>query len=438
MKKTYLRKKLPPIMYAGLWVMVIYCGFFPHAWAHRKHYLQIDEIVIVGAKHTRPHIIIQELTFREGEHISYEQIQQSRQAILNLALFNKVELEIDGKVLRIHIKEKKYFLALPEVRHKQETGISVGGYVNFDNLLGLNQYLKIRYRSIEAAQSKSGVSQTLSAQYIYPRIGGSLYNLDTNFNIATEPVDLQPTTSPLMTYNRRDYLVKLLASKWINKNRVSKGWRVGGGALTNWRTNSLNATYQSQVPEGRISALIIQNTYTDINNLIYSVSGYEYNINLELGAQLLSSDYDYYKITFQYDLFYPLSKPHQNFNVEFNLATASRKIFDAYNYSLGGFDGLRGYDNGEVYGNITHLTRFEYLSPVFNSIKWRSVTFFDIGNAFERSGKLDIFDLRYSVGLGLRFKINFFVDMEMRFDVAHNLTNDKPQIYATIRKIREK
>lgn len=418
--------------------MVIYCSFFPHAWAHRKHALQIDDIVIVGAKHTRSHIILQELTFHKGEHISFEQIQQSRQAILNMGLFNHVELELDGRILRIHVKEKKYFLALPEVRHKQETGISVGGYMYFDNLMGLNQHLKIRYRSVDAAQSKSGASEALIFQYNYPRIGGSLYNIDTNFNIATEPVDLQINTSPLLTYKRWSYLAKLLASKWLSKKRVSQGWRVGGGLLTNWRTNSLDATYQTQVPEGRISAVIVQNTYTNINNLIYSISGYEYHLDLELGTMLLDSDYDYYKIGIQYDLYYPLSKPHRNFNVEFNFSTASRKIFNEYNYSLGGFDGLRGYDNGEVYGNVSHLTRFEYLSPVFNNNKLRAVTFFDIGNAFDRFRKIDLLDMRYSVGLGLRFKINFFVDMEMRLDVAQNLTNDKPQIYATIKKIRER
>src|SRR5687767_5164893 len=61
-------------------------------------YVTVRSIELYGLKHTREHIVYRELTFQTGDSILQSEIgnviERNRHNLLNMALFNEVEINI--------------------------------------------------------------------------------------------------------------------------------------------------------------------------------------------------------------------------------------------------------------------------------------------------------------------------------------------------------
>jgi outer membrane protein assembly factor BamA len=107
---------------------------------------RIQNIVIIGNKHTEENVIRRELTFQIGDTVSEEDLELSRQRLLNLYLFHRVELYLVpqdeyGNILIIEVTEQIYFYPVPILRmnerdwSKWSYGLSVIHY----NFRGQNE-----------------------------------------------------------------------------------------------------------------------------------------------------------------------------------------------------------------------------------------------------------------------------------------------------------
>ncbi len=77
----------------------------------------VDTIIITGNKKTKPNIISRELTFKQGDTIHNWQYQQeqSRRQLINLFLFNEIDIQRNGSVVTIHVTERWYLWPYPEL-----------------------------------------------------------------------------------------------------------------------------------------------------------------------------------------------------------------------------------------------------------------------------------------------------------------------------------
>ena len=48
----------------------------------------------------------------------------------------------------------------------------------------------------------------------------------------------------------------------------------------------------------------------------------------------------------------------------------------------------------------------------------------DVGNAWEDTSDVDLSDLRYSAGIGLRWKLKSFVRVDIRLDISQGFSED--------------
>jgi outer membrane protein insertion porin family len=94
----------------------------------------------------------------------------------------------------------------------------------------------------------------------------------------------------------------------------------------------------------------------------------------------------------------------------------------------GGSTSIRGYEKGEFEGNRMIQLNSEYRFPITDKY-WGGVLFLDGGNAWKRGDSIDIGDINWSTGLGLRLFIKKLVKGVGRLDVAYNMERDEYKAY---------
>ena len=141
--------------------------------------LPVSEIIIIGNELTGTNVIRRELLFTEGDTINAFLLERSRQRILNLYLFNRVEMmpipQEDKKLLLlIEVTERLYFYPVPilTMRERDWKKWSYGASLVHSNFRGQNERLW--------AGIWFGYRPGFGVSYTDPWLGDSLH-LTTSF-----------------------------------------------------------------------------------------------------------------------------------------------------------------------------------------------------------------------------------------------------------------
>lgn len=141
----------------------------------------VSEIIIIGNDLTGDNVIRRELLFAEGDTIDAQILERSRQRILNLYLFNRVEMmaipqENDQLMLLIEVTERLYFYPVPilTMRERDWKKWSYGASLVHANFRGQNERLW--------AGLWFGFRPGFGFSYTDPWLGDTLH-LSTSFSI---------------------------------------------------------------------------------------------------------------------------------------------------------------------------------------------------------------------------------------------------------------
>lgn len=398
----------------------------------------IDEVRFSGNKVTRPETMLQEMTFKPGASATRSDIEASRQAIMNLGIFKEVRAAlappVAGRtVLNITVVEKRYLLPLPRLNRNADGDVSYGAQLRWDNAFGRNQQIKGTYEDMKAARGDASESSQISAEYVYPRISGSPYGLNLNGRWAQQVVDAARVGFPGEVYDVESKFAGLNVSRLLNRTGPSVGWRIGTGL--NWGRNdygnlspSLAALYTDRQRVGwQLGA-----SFFDVRDYLYSRAGEEYGYGLDLGVPALGSDIFYYVHTLylrRYTLI--TERPHVSLDYQLRFGLGSVEESNGLgNFVLGGANTLRGYPRNSIYGNAFVLGNIEYRQPLFGLKELRGLVFFDVGNAYASASDIDLFDLKTSVGIGLRYNVTTFVKVQLRLDYGYAINGGASKGYA--------
>jgi outer membrane protein assembly factor BamA len=428
-------RAVPFLILFPVFLLAISCGSVLAAGAPDQGGGFIEDIRFEGNDRTRPQTMLQEMLVRKGDPADMHKIERSRQAIMDLELFQWVKAELKpgekGKILLIRVKEKHYWLVFPTLSRNADGDITYGGEVRFDNLFGMNQQLKANYKIKDFSDNEVDERRTSSLEYYYPRIKGGPYAVDIEFE--SQESDLDAMRRGLRGQYRKDSTrVEFDVIRWLRLEGPSRGWRATAGLL--W--NDLAYEYVSGVPglfkEGTIVAARLGADYLNVHNHLYSRSGAEYGYNIEIAHDGLGSDEDYTKHEAYYRRYMHVGKrPHTNLNVQVKLGMATDDLLGEPFFSLGGGSSIRGYDRDSMKGNAFIQANVEYLRPLLRkSDALRGVVFVDAGNTYEKIGKIDLADLNASAGVGIRWTIKTFVRLTLRLDAAYAFDTNDTKYYA--------
>jgi outer membrane protein assembly factor BamA len=392
----------------------------------------ISAIQFSGNKVTKDRVLLQELTIKVGDPVEQEKLLASRQSIMDLGLFLSVTVDVnESGVVVFTVKEKHYVLLLPRFSHDSDTNkINPGARLTINNVGGLNQRLKLTYSRSDPEDADQGNQDELGVEFYYPKIQGSKYNLNTSFNIVKAPLQSLQSGAVVAEYDKRDLEFRFLVSRWWRKTAPSSGWLTGVGMHLEKHDYQYISGINDLFIDDHALGVIGEIAYMDVRDYLYSRSGVQYGYSIEHGLKFLGSDYPYTRHLLYYRRYMPLSRPHHNLNIQARLGFSDG---DSNNlgedvFEINGYGDLRAYKD-QVSGDAFALLNIEYLRPLMGRNQMRGLLFVDAGNAYASNSDVDLSDLKWATGLGLRWLIKGYVDLDLSLEYAFNLEDNEDRFY---------
>ena len=397
----------------------------------------IEEIRFVGNKRTKPEILLQELPVGVGDTINSELVERSRQAIMDLGLFKSVKIDLllteTGRIVEITVDEKYYFFPLPRLNRDADGEVSYGVTLRMDNLGGLNQKVKFTYRQARACCGSSDKIDTYSLFYNYPRVAGTHYGLVFSLAHSINPVEDENILGNVIAeYEENFDSAGVGVSRWLSREGPSSGWSLGASVF--WRRLTFSQQSGAPITHAVEKAVGLAGVlrYIDIHDYLFSRSGLEYGFITEQGVDEMGSDAPFSRNQFFYRHYFPAGEieSHKNLNLQLRFGVAGGDVpIDDAPYSLGGSRDLRAYEKNSFSGQSFFLANVEYLTPIGGHNALRGVAFVDFGNTYADNRIIDFGDVEKSAGLGLRYRVKSFVNLQLRIDMGYAFGLSQREVY---------
>ncbi len=398
----------------------------------------LNEIRFEGNLVTREQVMRQELLLREGDEVDIEKVEASRQAIMNLGLFKSVTSRLEGdgngRNLIFSVEERYYLLPIPRLDGDQEEGnYSYGIELRHDNVMGLNHRLKLVYLNEQSTDGTTPLKREAEFKYNIPHIIHTPFSLALQAKrIEEKIIELDDTLSVTIgSYHQAVNSGGFSVSRRVQPNWINQGWTVGGGL------GITEKHYRNQIGSGLLYndsqavALNLGLNYNEVSEYPYHRDGTRYGYTLSVAHPELGSDYNYTRHWLHYRRYQPLQRLDANINSLFRLGLANGQAFNGPSYSIGNSSLLRGYENGYAEGDAMMLLNLEYHHHLSGYRQLRGVVFSDIGNAWKDADDIDLGELLGGVGVGLRWRVQSFVDLTLRIDYARALDYDNNTLTLT-------
>ena len=387
----------------------------------------ISAIEFRGNEVTREEVMLREISVRLGDTADVAQIEHSRQAIQDLGLFRKVEAlqEPDGENTRVvfKVKEKWYLLAYPRLSANTDGQNALGGELRWNNLFGRNHRLRAVASSADNRDEGRGREMKLRASYSAPFVFGTPYGVDLAGARSTTPVE-----GEVASYDESVTELELVGTRHFGlADAASQGWTLGSGIK--WRNEDTQGEFAPD-PWGDTYAWVLRAGYRDVRDHIYSETGTRFEASYDIADQHLGSDYSYSNLKAEIQRSIALGTvPHQTLELSAATGSFNNGPFGRSDYSLGGTNGLRGYDRDRFEGDLYYLLTASYLRPVYRD--WlRFVATFEAGNVFADAGRMNT-EVHTSFELGFRVRVPRLVNFEFELGYAFPIDDDSGRIYGS-------
>lgn len=396
--------------------------------------MTIEEIRFEDNKTTQDRLLREEILFREGDAFSVADLVESRQLIKNLGLFKRVWARAErgetGVIVTFTVREKWYILPIPKLERNSDGDLSYGGELTWDNLWGLNHTLK--FKAEQEDQASGAKQQTLSMNYKVPKFIGTPWGLNSGIKRERTLTDYEPEVPGDTTYEGTyyEYLdrINVGASRWLKRISPSQGW-IAGTSLTWSHVYYEQESGNPLLEEGyRHMNFSFSGGFTAVDDFEYYRSGQRFGATLDLGREQLGSTENYTTINVYWQRYQPLQRPlRANLDMQL-LAGFNQGLDDAF--ELGGADTMRGIvDDEKALGDAFALLNLNWLIPIPRYPVFRWNIFADVGNAWDRD-EIDPLDLKFTFGVGARWKIRALVNTSLRLDVGFDPSTGEYKIYA--------
>ena len=377
-----------------------------------------------GNKHTREAILLQEMRLRPGQRVRRADIEAARQAVMDLGLFKSVRASLEegeeGQVLVITVQEKYYILPAPILDGDPRTqDVEYGLELRLDNLMGLNQRVRLSYAHEDASDDEVPKRDEYRLSYSYPRVIGTPYTVSLDTRLNTEELNARDEADALGRYQRNRLNVSLGASRWLFPQGPSAGWRGGLGVSYASHTYDHVAGVADLFVDAKAVSLDASLGHAEVHEHSYYRTGAAYGWNGTLGLPELGSDFSFTRHLFYLRLYHRLPEQDANINWQLRIGFGRGEVFDDSAYSIGGFATLRGYPT--LRGNAMALSNLEYHQQIPGHPAVSAVSFLDLGNVYPEVIDMDPADLEAGIGFGLRWRVQFLVDVTIAADLGYGL-----------------
>jgi outer membrane protein insertion porin family len=372
---------------------------------------RFGKTIIVGNRQTKYEVIKRELVHKEGETYSSRALMKDRQKLYRLGLFRDVEIETldrEGNKKDVLVKVEEgnpgaFEFGLGYAEYERFRGFAE---VSYRNLWGMNRQGLLR-------AELSSLERRVILQYNEPWFLGRplpfksffLFEDRREINIDDRSTRYRLERYAITAGVEKELTEKVRADFYYEFSLVRTSDVQPDVILSKEDTGSL-----------AISSVRPALIYDTRDNPFDPHKGILAGVSMKVASLVLLSEADFAKIEIFGNNFHRLSK-------RFTLALSMRGGV-AYNFGdtqelplverffLGGRSTVRGYeqdslgpkgeDGNPTGGNAFLLGNIELRTAVGRGLSL--VPFADMGNVWVKTGELDPADLKYTAGIGLRYK----------------------------------
>lgn len=370
------------------------------------------EIRIKGHEdHVREKVIRRAITFTSGEKYTERKLDESHRNLFDLNIFKTALIqpgvpdEGSNRVpVDIQVKPRKKRNIKLGVGYGTDDGLRLQAAWGDRNMTGWADRLTLSAR-------RSDILENIYAEYLVPYFMSARNNLVSNAGYKREEKDyytLHQTGTELNFYRK-------LENNWFS----SIGYMLESNRPENVRVEDADGLADPRDTEDYlVSSVKFHIEHNTIDDVLYSQRGTAVGLTIENASDYLGSEISYIRPGVDARVFVPLS---------WNMVLALRTDFKTIQKSgdtdyipiskqffLGGSKSVRGYgfeklgviDENDVIRDVSGLSSFtgnlELRFPIYND--FGGVAFLDAGALNDDSFRMDFRSLRYTAGLGLRYR----------------------------------
>lgn len=393
----------------------------------------IASIDFSGNKRTRRVLLLEAISFSEGQTCTAELLEHGRQAIMDLQLFKhvftRVSVQGDGIHVRYHVKEKYYILPIPRLSRNSDGDLRGGVKLEANNLWGLNHSLDIKSEVERKDDGKGNESFEHEIEYSTPRIIGSDFGFFTRLSTHESERDLYEGRDVIGFADSTGSGASFATRHWLTPAHSSTRLQLIYGLHWDERDYVLRNGRLGSYRSGDSAAVSLEVKWNNVHTEVYRRRGLSIGAGLVLNRPGLGSDFNYEAATltllhyYPWDIFYL-----DNINTRLRLGYSNGSAFGGENFSLGGGDSIRGLEANSDHGFNLFLLNSQFVSAFKSYPYLRWLVFVDAGNVYAKHS-FDITELETGIGLGLRWKIRAFVRTDLRLDIGHSTREEGNKVY---------
>jgi outer membrane protein assembly complex protein YaeT len=390
-------------------------------------------VEVVGNKSVDEHIIRRQLTFKPGELFQRSVVQDSQRRLYGLELFQFANVEPlnqeqqpDEVPVRVTVAEGNHQRVNFGVGYGTEEKGRVDAEYHHVNFFGgaRTAGAHVRWSSLDR-----GIRLDFNQPYFFrPKLS---LGADGQQWYTYTPAYTSVVSGAKVTLTYRPSEHTSWAASLTSEHDVS--------SITDAAFNDptlrvylialgLDPTTKEQ--NGNLNALGLDFQHTTADNLLNAHRGYQVALHGEEAGRLTPGSFNFYSVSADARQYWPISD---------NLVLASRVSFGnirpagnepanvpfGKKYFLGGATSIRGWGryevsplvSGQPVGGNSEFGFSEELRAVLHG-NFGAVFFFDAGNVWAASWSIDLNDLRYAIGPGLRYLTPIG---PIRFDIGYQL-----------------
>jgi outer membrane protein assembly complex protein YaeT len=402
---------------------------------------------IVGNKSVGENVIRRQITFKPGDVYRRSAIQETQRRLYAMELFQFVNIEPADAAAqapelntRITVAEGKHQRLNGGIGYGTEEKARVDGEYHHLNFLG-------GARSAGAHARWSGFDKGLRLDFLQPYflVPGFSLGVDAQRWYTDTPAYTNTVTGGRIAYTHRrggrtSYAISFASER--NSSLVTEEAFQNQDLRNFFITLGIDPTTRTQ--SGTLSTFGLDFQRSTADNPLNARRGYQLAVHAEEAGRLLPGTFNYYSISGDARHYLPIRRRIVVANrLQFGNIDAAgnipRNVPFSKKYFLGGATSLRGWGRYEVSPladglSIGGNTMLGFSSEGRFGIRGQlsGVLFFDAGNVWADRRSVDLNDIRYDIGSGLRYQTPVG---PVRFDFGYQLNpndalriNGKPQL----------
>ncbi len=386
----------------------------------------IDQFRVSGNVKTQEKYLLRWADLYVGKILTIKNLEYSLQELRDTDLFKTIQFQAErhenGEItLHIIVEERRSWLLLPRLSRNGDGDIKAGLRLRMYNLQGADRTLEVLAQREE--ESDGDMSDEIRMRYKLP--------------MYVRPYDQTWELRHIIEHNEEEGFDNIEYVDEVSFS-VARDWNLDiietpltiatGISVENRELDKPYPDFIEAREAGMFNSLELGLIFDDEHRDRYRRFGSYYELAFQQGFEFLGSDYESTIVELEALNFLRLNR-YDNFNSRFVIEASNDSPFDYPRYSIGGGSNVRGLESIDDRGDARWFANLELIFSYRTQPSFAHSFFVDLGNVYDNLADIDFSDFHYTVGTGIRWKLESFVKTDLFLDYGYDVEERDGKFY---------